>query len=326
MINETLIRPLISVIMPVYNSESYLYLAITSILRQSFVNFEFIIIDDCSTDMSRDIIRSFDDPRIRLIENPKNFGYLYGLNLGIEISKGEFIARMDSDDIAYPNRFEEQIKVMLGNVDVGVCGSFVRFIGNKKGIWKPPVFSDQIKAGMINGSPFCHPVVMIRKEILLICNLRYDDDFYTAEDYYLWYQLASRTSFYNIPKVLLDYRISETQISSRCHDIQLKLKQSIRMAVLLPLGILKSDQLQLLLSNCLCVEETFIYLDKLSSSNVITNSYDQQSFDRELSMILLNSLPNSRLNVKFIKVLIFSRFFKFYSLRMKLGLLKRFLT
>lgn len=210
-------NPLVSVVMSVYNSEKYLKEAIDSILNQTYTNFEFIIINDGSTDSSLDIIQKYmkKDGRIVLISR-ENKGLPYSLNEGIGKAKGKYIARMDADDISLPTRFEEQVKFMESNEEVGVCGTYVEFFGlrNNK-TWKTPITDEECKITLMIGSCFAHPSVFIRKIILTNNKLCYDNDMYTAQDYALWSALATHTSFANIPKTLLKYREVEGSISNK---------------------------------------------------------------------------------------------------------------
>jgi glycosyltransferase involved in cell wall biosynthesis len=123
--------PRISVVMSVYNGEKYLRQAIESILQQTYTDFEFIIIDDGSTDSSREIIQSYDDKRIRLVINEQNIGLTKSLNKGIRLAKGEFIARMDADDISLPQRFEKQVAYLDSHPEVGVLGTYANIIDHR---------------------------------------------------------------------------------------------------------------------------------------------------------------------------------------------------
>lgn len=201
--------------MPVYNGEKYLREAIESILRQTFPDFTFLIIDDGSTDNSVDIIKSYDDPRIKLLVNEKNIGISKTLNLGIEEASTKYIARMDQDDISLPNRIEEQIRFMEVHPNVGVCGTWMIAFNaeNKSVLKKRPIKNDDIKAMLLFHNPMAHPTVMMQKEVLDKNNLRYDPLFDGLEDYDLWERTSMVTSMENIPKALLRYRLHSTQLS-----------------------------------------------------------------------------------------------------------------
>ena len=129
--------PKVTVLMPVYNARFYLSKAISSIINQTFKDFEFLIFNDGSTDNSADIIYSYNDRRIRFFNSEQNFGYVYHLNYGIEIAKGEYIARMDADDISFPTRLEKQVAFMDKNPEVGVCGTWFKIYGTNRKIRHP---------------------------------------------------------------------------------------------------------------------------------------------------------------------------------------------
>lgn len=212
-------RPeLISVILPAYNASDYIKEAIKSILNQTYINFELIIINDGSTDNTLEIIRAFNDSRIKVINNDINKGIIYCLNRGIEESGGEYIARMDADDISLPQRFEKQIEVMKQNPEIVVCGTYINYFGTSKGRFsrsQPKCDNDEIKKSLLIRSAFAHPTVMIRSSILKKNGLKYDEAFRSCEDYKLWIDIANYGTFFNIPQPLLNYRISMNQVSSK---------------------------------------------------------------------------------------------------------------
>ena len=150
-----------SVIMPVYNGEKYLKEAIDSILNQTFSDFEFIIVNDCSSDNTEDIIKSYKDNRIVYLKNEENSGVATTLNRGLDIAKGEYIARMDADDISLPKRFEKQVDFMDKNKNCIICGSNTELFGAISGRTYVPLTDSAIRATVIFSSPFTHPTVMI---------------------------------------------------------------------------------------------------------------------------------------------------------------------
>ena len=212
--------PFVSVVMTIYNGQSYLLDSINSILGQSFSNFEFIIVNDGSTDRSDQIVLSFRDERINYFPFEKNRGVVSCLNYAFEKAKGVYIVKMDQDDISKFDRIEKQVKFMESHLDVGVCGSFVRLFGDQNGIWKMPTYNDEIKASLINGSPFCHPSVIFRKSVLVDNGIKYSDGFNLTDDYELWTQFINVTKFANINIPLLHYRISAEQVSFKRKDEQ----------------------------------------------------------------------------------------------------------
>lgn len=210
------INPMISVVMSVYNGEKYLDEAIESILKQTYKDFEFIIINDGSTDKSLEIIEKYkkQDERIVLISR-ENKGLIASLNEGIKKAKGKYIARMDADDISLPNRFEQQIKFLEKNPEIGVCGTWVEVFGENRNptIWKMPIQDEELRPRLLFSVTFAHPSVMMRKGLINQYNLRYNEKYINAEDYKFWLDFSKYTKFVNIPKVLFQYRYLETSIS-----------------------------------------------------------------------------------------------------------------
>jgi glycosyltransferase involved in cell wall biosynthesis len=222
--------------MPVYNAERYLREAIDSILSQSFADFEFLIVNDGSTDAGVEIIESYADPRIRLVHNDGNLGVVASLNRGLELSRGEFVARMDADDISRPARLARQVRFMEENPNVGVCGSWVRFFPGKY-VWKLPATSEAIRCRQFSMAGVAHPSVMMRRELFARHALFYDPAFLHLEDYELWDRALKYMDFANIQEVLLDYRISPGQVSSRHRDDQLAAVAPLRLQKVRELGI-----------------------------------------------------------------------------------------
>ncbi|EOX4327801.1 TPA: glycosyltransferase family 2 protein [Vibrio cholerae] len=219
-------KPTISVIMSVYNGEKYLAEAIESILNQTFSDFEFIIVDDGSTDSSLSIIQAYmeKDDRIVLISRD-NKGLPYSLNEGISVSKANYIARMDADDISLPERLETQLAVMENNPDIGVCGALAylfRETPSKNKMMCHPEDHDSLIIRLLFSVCFIHPVVMIRKSVLNQLDYVYNENFRNSQDYELWSRIAEKTRFYTIQKPLLFYRDTPDGITSKVNDDSLK--------------------------------------------------------------------------------------------------------
>ena len=222
------ITPLISVVLPVYNGKKYLAEAIESVLMQTFVDFELIMIDDGSKDGSQDILIDYQmrDPRIRVIIR-ENRGLSITLNESIDIARGEWIARMDQDDIALPERFKKQLD-RLDKTGADICGSWVRFFGTSDNrILKHAVSDEAIKKELLFCSAFAHPTVIMKTS--KIKSLHYNSRWDKAEDYELWVRAVSAGwKMTNIPEVLLMYRQHNSQISTKSLVLQQKLTQKIR--------------------------------------------------------------------------------------------------
>lgn len=198
--------PRVTVLMSVYNNEKYLKQAIDSILSQTFTDFEFLIINDGSTDNSENIIRSYSDPRIKLINNDVNLNLANSLNKGLLLAKGEYVVRMDADDISLPNRLERQVKYMDENVDIVLSGSFVKIIGSNVE-WKYPLIPEECVSNLLFNSVLAHPSVIIRSKFFIDNNLFYNPNFVRCQDYELWTRVSLVGKIGNISKSLVHYRL-----------------------------------------------------------------------------------------------------------------------
>lgn len=201
--------------MPVYNASQFLNQAIDSILNQTFTDFEFIVINDGSTDNTELIVQSYTDSRIKYFSNPLNLGIVETLNKGIDLARGKYLARMDADDIALPERLEKQYSLMEDNPEIAVCGSQISII-NALGIKTahPPVSisNREIKPQLLFYNPFTHPTTFFKTEI--IRKYKYNADYHYAEDYYLLAQIAMEHQVANHPEQLLLYRVHEQNTTS----------------------------------------------------------------------------------------------------------------
>lgn len=206
--------PKITVLMPVYNTEKYIENAISSILNQSFVDFELLIINDGSTDKSILKIEKYTDKRIKIISNNKNLGLANVRNIGLENINTEYIAFLDSDDISNFRRLEKQFDFLEKNPDYVLCGSWVETIGKEKHIWKYESENELLKSQFIFSDPFATSAVMIRNNVLTNNNLCFDTSFPPCEDYDLWEKVINYGKIYNIPEILTYYRIHDSQTST----------------------------------------------------------------------------------------------------------------
>lgn len=208
-------QPLLSVLMPVFNSERFVAEAIESILNQTFKDFEFLILDDASTDKSFEIIKDFEkkDPRIKVYQNEKNLGVVASRNKLIELSKSKYIAWLDSDDIALENRLEKQVNFLEEHPEIGMVGAWLiksDKSGKKLMIWPMETNPDKLQVELFFHSPFS-TVVMIRKSALP--EKLYDSRFPVAEDYDLYCRIAEKNSVANLGIPLLKYRENSASLS-----------------------------------------------------------------------------------------------------------------
>jgi len=208
-----------------------------SILCQNFNNFEFIIIDDGSTDRSWEIIQSFSDSRIVPVRNTHNQGLARSLNAGIQLSKGCFIARMDCDDLAMPHRLAEQVTFLTANPNIAVCGTWVELFGARKGIWNNPIDHDRITCKHLFGNCLAHPSVAMRKDVLIDNNLFYDENLARSQDYELWVRISRTHRLANLGKILLKHRLHSRNLSSEYQRDQREIADQIRRDQLLKLGV-----------------------------------------------------------------------------------------
>ncbi len=205
--------PSVSVIMPAYNVERYISEAIESILHQSFSDFEFIIVDDHSSDRTLDVVKSFArrDARIRYLSNARNMRRAAASNVGIALARGVFVAVMDADDIAMPERLEKQVRFLDAHAEVGAVGGAMVLMtpdGRVTGERRYRISDAAIRKGIFKYNPFCHPSVMMRRSLVLEAGL-YDPHYATAEDYDLYFRLGKVAKFANLAEVLLRYRVRE---------------------------------------------------------------------------------------------------------------------
>ena len=202
-------QPKVSVVLSVFNRYKFLQEAVDSILNQTFEDFELVIVIEHS-DVKNDIeklLKDLNDDRIVIIKNETKLGFAKSLNVGIDIAKGEYIARMDDDDISLPKRLEKQVAYMDNNPDIGVCGAFIEFFMASEGICTLPQDDENLRIHCLSATPLFHPTVIMRKKMLDDNNLRYDPNYFT-EDYELWSRIVKYTKIHNIPEVLLKYRAS----------------------------------------------------------------------------------------------------------------------
>ena len=304
--------PLISVVMSVYNEPlDWLRQAIDSILQQTYSSFEFIIICDNPNYIEGiKVLNEYcrKDNRIRLIFNVENLGLTKSLNIGLRAVKGKYIARMDADDISLPERFEEQMQYMESHPECVVCGTRIKYIGEVKW-WRRTqsdwikIENDDIKGRLIIGSCFAHPTVMIRR---MQPQIMYDEDFPRSQDYDMWVRMSKKGSFHNLPKVLLYYRVSSSQISSRSHnsyapEIRYHLLLNMFNKGKIDVGKTREDMTPELL---------YAKIDQIKSNDVFTNSECINILQ------LIYSVQNTHRKKKFLHSLLSGDFFCFNFLDM----------
>ena len=299
--------PKITVVMPVYNGEKYLDTAIKSILNQKFTNFEFVIVDDASTDNSVEIINSYQDQRIKLIKNNVNLGIPTTRNKCLQESSGEYVAVLDCDDYAYPSRLAEQLEFMENNPDFGMVGSWVELIDENDDltgeVWNEDEPSQKIPCRLLFHNYFAHSAVLLRRSALDTVKINgeiYRKDYPNAQDYDLWVRISKKFKVWNIPKVLIKYRVHSHCISLKAANLVEQLTCKIVTEQMNNLGIQPTDK-QLALHRQIgsynpqeidtsieYIKEVANWLTILRNANKNTGVYDHHNFNQVLADLQLS--------------------------------------
>lgn len=228
--------PKVSVIMPLYNAEKHLRGALESVIAQTFTDYELIVIDDCSTDGTAAILDTFDDPRIQRLRNERNLGIVGALNRGLDVARGVYIARMDGDDLAYPERFAAQVAYLDAHPEVGLLGTKYVHIDDQgayvyEGVEAPPPPEPSsrgyLRWSLLWMTTIQHPTAVIRRSVIEDHGLRYDPAFFTAEDYELWARIGQVSVVERLPQVYLQYRVNPDGISITKRTRQLETHYTI---------------------------------------------------------------------------------------------------
>ena len=272
--------PTITVLMAVHNGAATLRDALDSILAQTFADFECLIVDDASTDVTPEILRAAADvdPRVRIVHNEANLGLTRSLNRGLDLAQGRYVARMDADDVALP--------------EVGACGTWIETIGDPAGeVWDFPADDAAIRCRMIFENVMPHSTVMFRRDAFETAGLRYDPAFTAAQDYDLWTRAAPFMHFANVPEVLLHYRVHPAQIGSARRAEQRACAQRVRRAQIERLGLTPTEA-DLALHESLAlwqmdptpdfIRRTSIWLAALQTANHAARLYPEPAFTQVL--------------------------------------------
>ena len=298
----------LSCIMANYNTDvKMLTEALESILRQSYLDFELIVVDDASTDNSKEVLEHYAeiDDRVRIIENDNNLGLAYSLNRAIKSSKGDYIARMDTDDIAIANRFEIQVKYLDENPDIDICGSFARVFGAKNYFSITPFYGKEFcKVQLLYSSCLIHPTVMIRRKFLEDSNLLYNTNYLCSQDFELWSRAIEYGNIAMINQVLLYYRVHNGQISSKKRLLQRNYAIEIcKNQIEKIIKDISDEQMEIHLVLCghneltnSNVENVFKWINNLIAHNKEIKVYDSYVLRKMLYNRMFNILMKSSLS------------------------------
>ena len=229
---------LVSILLPVYNGETYLAESLDSVLAQTYQNWELVIINDGSTDGTESLISKYQDKRIRYLPNDGNKGIIFSLNRGLRESNGAYIARLDADDIALPHRLEKQVRFLSENPDYAMCGSYFQTIDSNGRFLKNvrfPANNRDAQSYLLLHNCFCHSAIMMRTSIAK--ELKYDEKFQVCEDYDLWYRISRSGKILNLPEFTTLYRVHDNNMSTRKSEIMFAHVNKINIRILDDLGI-----------------------------------------------------------------------------------------
>lgn len=228
--------PKVSILMPIYNTASYLKEAVDSILAQTYTDFELITLDDCSPDNAREILDQYSDERIVRYKGVTNRGLSNVLNVGLTMAKGEYIARMDSDDVSFPERLATQIQFMEQHPEVDLCSCGMELFEARSEVWTRNADPRKVELEALFFSPILHASSLWRRDSFEKHGLIFDQDMVPAEDYDLWVRaLLCRLTLVNMPQVLYRYRIRPNQATSNseaCNAKVLEIRRRYLQATL----------------------------------------------------------------------------------------------
>jgi glycosyltransferase involved in cell wall biosynthesis len=305
----------VTVLMPVYNAAKYLNESIDSILNQTFTDFEFLIINDGSTDDSGNIIDSYSDKRIRHHRLSNNKGLIKALNIGLELAQGEYIVRMDADDISHHDRLMAQVNYLDNNPEVSVASVSRYILGVKEKTLSSKYLSDlEVRTLNIFNCPIVHPGAAIRNAYLKSNNLKYNTDYVHAEDTALWTEILLKSKIVVLNKKLLGYRIHNNQVSSLHSNIQRQNSTKCRVRLFELLTGCKLSESEINLYRSLSYKEANLTLDdfELLPDFVLKlkNGYSNKD-EYKIDILLLEKILYKRIRVLYLK----HSFLKFKILR-----------
>ncbi len=287
---------MISVLLPAYNAEDYIQRAIDSILAQTYVDFELLVINDGSTDNTARLVASYADSRVQLINMPENVGLIEALNHGLQIASRKYIARMDADDISLPTRLAKQLRFLEDNQDYVACGTgIINFNEKSESYLQYPQTDADIRVALhFFERNICHPTVMLRRETLVKHGIRYRCDYKHAEDYVLWRDLSRVGKLYNLKEGLLRYFRHENQISQKYYPAQIAISKTIVTESIKEVWPeITDEQLDSILK--LCIHEQGVFPDQhftlkeidncikwIMRRNIYSQSFDIKSLEKIL--------------------------------------------
>ena len=297
--------PAITVLLPVHNGGAFLEEAVSSIIAQTFVDFELLIVDDASTDYAIDNLSCLDDSRLRVERIAHKGGIVAALNHGLKCARGPLIARMDADDIAEPNRLELQYAFLKSHASIGLVGSdFIPFGSGANSSWINYTEPEDIRIALLFENPICHPTVMYRQDVLYADG--YPVNYPYAEEYALWLRLAGKTKLANIPSRLMRYRTHAAQVSQQKSREQCCSIDRLHLEQLAALSLYPSPA-ELKLHHALgsafypapgLRSLLLQWIDKLYRANEIARIYPIELFQSQIQQRLFSTLERTQKKLK----------------------------
>lgn len=282
--------PAVTVLMAVHDGAEYLKEAVASVLGQTFRDFEFLVIDDGSTDATPAVLASFADPRLRVVRQ-ENRGLAAALNRGLYLARGKYVARMDADDVCLPRRLERQVAFMDRHPTVAASGTWVRARGGgRTQEWRYPTDPAEVRCRLLFHTVLAHPSVILRRDVLAREGLAYDEAFHYAQDYDLWERASRRVDVANLGEVLLEYRVGAWEGAGK-RDRQRPFIERIHRRALAALAIeptaaesalhyaLAYDEWQ---TGPAAVDAAEAWLSRLAGANARLRAYPGPAFERML--------------------------------------------
>lgn len=296
-------EPLISVIMSVYNDRDYIRQALDSLLAQTEQDFEIILVDDCSLDDTVSVIETYHDGRIRLYRNEKNLGLTRNLNRALRLARGQFIARMDGDDICRPRRFERQLAFLRANPSLMLISCRTHMFGQQDLISDISGSGEKLRAMMLVRPVLAHPGFMMRAELIRREGFSYDETFRSAQDYDFAARVAQKFPIGVTQEVLLDYRVHKKQVSCQEGGEQFSNADRVRQMQLERLGAALTPSQWAAYRDWAgekrnCAKDVYrqaaSVIDTLMAANSRTGLYDPDTLETELKKLLFQWMLRSR--------------------------------
>lgn len=294
--------PFVTIVMSAASTRQAFFIeAVESCLKQNYPNYELIIVDDGLSAENRDYLSAIDDSRLRIIKNSKNRGQSYSVNKGIALARGEYIIRMDADDVMLPSRLFDEVQFMEVHPDVLVAGALAVRSDNLRVVPRRYSSEIELKIGMMFTCDMVHPTMIIRKELAISAGLMYDVKQQYAQDYMYWADAISKGEIAQIPTVVLRYRVHSGQISNKKTSDQRRFAGAARSKILINAGFrLDDNQLALFSHFCTDVIDSqdipllrALISQLLTQSKTIFEKKEERLFCRELSFRMVKAFARA---------------------------------